>query len=97
MKKIDKIRAVEFIPTFRAPDGTVYGEVVYDVRKLRRMPYADLRELLYEKTLRLYPFAIVDKILRWEDSYTEIVACIPVGLPLSDILRVSTEGDFSNA
>jgi hypothetical protein len=98
MKKIDKkVEFIAFEPSAQDEEGNVYGVVTYNVRKLRRMKYTDLRELLYEKTLQIYPFAIVDKALYWDEPYTKYVAMIPVKMPLSPKLRLSpAEGDFSN-
>ena len=98
MKKIDKkVEFIAFEPSVQDEEGNVYGVVTYNVRKLRRIKYTDLRELLYEKTLQIYPFAVVDKALYWDEPYTKYVAMIPVKMPLSPKLRMShAEGDFSN-
>ena len=60
MKKIDKIRAIKFQPTFRYPGGEVYGYVEYDIKKVRRTDKPDLWAMLYDKTIELYPFAVID-------------------------------------
>ena len=88
MKKIDKIRAIKFQPTFRHPGGEVYGYVHYDISKLRHTKYYDLIDLLFEKTLQVYPFAIVDRVVHYDDPWLK-TASMPVYLPLSPNLRLS--------
>ena len=90
MKKIDKIRAIKFEAATQLHEGTVYGYVHYDISKLRFVKYEDLRELLFEKTLQLYPFAIVDRVVHYEDPYCK-TASMPVFLPLSPSLRLASE------
>ena len=87
MKKIDKIRALRFVALEQNQDGRVVGLVQYDVKKLRRVQDDALKELLIEKTLRLYPFAIIggemSRFRAW--GRAELLVC----LPLSPSLRVS--------
>lgn len=92
MKKnpIDKIVAKELIPigySAHQPD-TLIARIRYDVRKLRRLSDDELSILLFEKTLRLYPFAIVDPTTM--RRYSKRTANMQVGLPLSPELKTST-------
>ena len=87
MKKINKIRAIKYQLTFRAPDGRAYGYVEYDIRKIRRTDKAELKALLFEKSLQLYPYAIIEDFMLFEDKGR--IARFFVTLPLSPVLRVS--------
>ena len=84
-KKIDKVRALQFEPISQLSDGAVYGYIWFDVKKLRRTPRDELKEILTEKVLQLYPFAIIDG---WLSRYSNGLAKFSVKLPLSPHLRV---------
>ena len=88
-KAINKVRALELVAfnTVRDCPGTVYALVYYDVKKLRRLKHDELTEILFEKTLKLYPFAIVDKNINRFNAMG--VAAVPVWLPLSPNVRLS--------
>ena len=88
MKKnpIDKIVAKELIPIGYSAHQP--ARIRYDVRKLRRLSDDGLSVLLFEKTLRLYPFAIVDPTTM--RRYSKRTANMQLGLPLSPELKTST-------
>ena len=58
-KLIDKVRVVSLEPVYKSNTGEILCRITYDVRKLRRMKLEMLESLLMEKTLNLYPFAII--------------------------------------
>ena len=87
-KKIDKLRAIEFRAVTQNANGEVYGHIMYDARKLRRITTDDLREIVAEKTLQIYPFAILGG---WVHRYSDGVVEYPVRLPLSPALKVTKE------
>ena len=60
-KPIDKVRAMSLTPWEKYGDGSVLCLMEYDVRKIRRMKKDDIVDILFEKTLQLYPFAIVSR------------------------------------
>lgn len=93
MKKIDKIKAIKFQPTFQTPRGDVYGYVEYDIKKIRRTGEDEMKALLFEKTLQLYPCSIIDDKVIYEDFGR--TAQYFITLPLSPWLRVSpvSEGE----
>ena len=94
-KNIDKIRFIRFQAfSHDEESGTVYAYAIYDVRKVRRVKYYDLCDLIFEKTLQIYPFAIVvDKVVGWADASCN-TAQIIIGIPLSPNMRITkiTEG-----
>ena len=81
-KKIDKVRAEELAVCIEDPrhPGVYVAQLWYDVRKLRRIKYDDLVEILFEKTLRLYPFAVIDKDISYLVASHR--ACVLLHLPL---------------
>jgi hypothetical protein len=87
MRKIDKARFVSLRASSQDENGVIHGHVVYDVRRLRRVKHDDLVELLYEKTLNLYPFAVVEREALWLDANTDAVS-VRVHLPLSSNCRL---------
>lgn len=87
MKKIDKIRAIKFQPTFQTPRGDVYGYVEYDIKKIRRTGEDETKALLFEKTIQLYPCSIIDDKVLYKDFGR--TAQYFITLPLSPWLRVS--------
>lgn len=95
MKKIDKVRAVELIPIAHAEENKnlVFATLEYDVRKLRRLDESELTEILFEKTLKLYPFAIVEKRLAWLKASG--VAIVQMWIPVAPGMRikVASEGE----
>ena len=88
-KKIDKLRAID-LTVFDKSEYDMHPAVLYyDVRKLKRLSDDELTELIFEKTLKLYPFAIIDKrISRFKSKRT---AVIEMWLPLSPALRITKE------
>ena len=89
-KNIDKIRFIGF-QAFEHDDesGTVFAYAIYDVRKVRRMEYYDLCDLLFEKTLQIYPFAVViDKSVGWADAHCR-TAQMMIAIPLSPNMRIA--------
>ena len=88
-KPIDKVRAVDLtaLEMSKTNDGMLLATIAYDVRKLRRMEDDDLTELLFEKTLKLYPFAIVDK--RVSRLVASGVALMHLWLPLHPGMHTS--------
>lgn len=89
MKKSDKARVLELVPIRReeSQPNTVLAQVKYDVSKLRRMGHEELTELLFHKTVKLYPFAIVDTEIYYQDI-TRKTAFIQLWLPLSPEIRL---------
>ena len=88
--KIDKIRVLAFNVVTPVSDGSVYGHVLLDIKKLRRVPHDELQQLVEELTLRIYPFAILGNYLH---RYSDGTAEYPVRLPLSPNLHVTQEGE----
>lgn len=90
-KKIDKVRAAELevCSDSKAQNGMFYAQLWYDVRKLRRIKYDDLAEILFEKTLQLYPFAIVDKNISYLIASRR--AMVQLILPLYPGLRITKD------
>lgn len=88
MNKPDKARVLGLVPIRREQSNLVSAQVVYDVSKLRRMGYAALAVLLFHKTVKLYPFAIVDTEITYQDIARK-TASIYVWLPLSPEIRLS--------
>lgn len=88
-KKLDKVRAeeLEIYSEGELQHGMFYAHLWYDVKKLRRIKYDDLVEILFEKTLKLYPFAIVDKNISYLVASRR--AMVPLILPLSPDLRIT--------
>lgn len=64
------------------------AHVMFGVEKLRRVSHSDLTEILFEKTLRLYPFAVVDKCIKYLDAERK-TAVIPVWLPLTPTMQIT--------
>ena len=93
-KKIDKVRAIDIQisgPTLGEP-GRFEAIVRYDVKKLRRTSDDELVDILFEKTMQLYPFAIISSCVnRYRPTHT---ATIMMHLPLSPYLKVK-EVQFS--
>lgn len=81
-KKIDKVRAEELAVCRedQLHPGVYVAQLWYDVRKLRRIKYDDLVEILFEKTLQLYPFAVIDKNISYLVASRR--ACVLLHLPL---------------
>lgn len=100
MKKTNKAIPLKLVPEryVGARPGVLLAHVVYDVKKLRRLNYEDLVEVLFEKTLRLYPFASVDKIIKYV-GLDRKVAIIPVWMPLTKgpWITITPEGEKENA
>ena len=91
MKKIDKLRAIDLAVFDNYPtlDGTYLAVLYYDVRKLKRLSDDELSSLIFNKTLKLYPFAVINSDAnRFKSKRT---ACIEMYLPLSPALRVTKE------
>ena len=91
MKKraIDKVRAIDLMvyESSRRADGIYYAVLYYDVRKLKRLSDDDLTEILFEKTLKLYPFAVINKCAtRFKSKRTAI---IEMHLPLNPDMRIT--------
>lgn len=91
MKKIDKLRAIDLavFDSRPTPDGTYLAVLYYDVRKLKRLSDTELSRLIFDKTLRLYPFAVINTAA---NRFSKRTACIEMYLPLSPALRVTKEG-----
>ena len=91
MKKIDKVRAVALVPISVAEENKhmVLARLEYDVRKLRRLDEATLTEILFEKTLKLYPFAIVEKRLAWLMSHGS--AAVQMWLPIAPGMLITKD------
>ena len=68
----------------------VYAYAIYDVRKLRRTEYFEMCGLIFEKTLQIYPFAIVDGCVGWADAGCNTVQ-IMIAIPLSPNMRTREE------
>lgn len=91
MKKIDKLRAIDLAVFDSQPtlDGTYSAVLYYDVRKLKRLSDDELSSLIFNKTLKLYPFAVINSDAnRFKSKRT---AFIEMYLPLSPALRVTKE------
>lgn len=96
MKKIDKVSAkrLEVFGAVEDRPGFVYAWVWYDVRKLRRLDDEEVREILFKKTLMLYPFAIIERQVSRVKAYGRThfgirdFAVIEVVLPLSPGLHL---------
>ena len=84
--KIDKIRAMDLIVfgNSMTSNGTYYAILNYDVGKLKRLSDDDLTELLFKKTLMLYPFAVIEKKAT---RFGPNIAQISMLLPLAPGLR----------
>ena len=54
---LDNIKQVDSVQTF------IRANLKYDISKLRNIHTDDLTEILYQKTIDLYPFAAVEKII----------------------------------
>lgn len=95
-KKIDKLRALELVTSAQAGGrpGWHIAYACYDAKKLKHLNDSELTELVFEKTLKLYPFAIIEKrITRFTASGG---VCMQMLLPLLPDLRttkVQEEGD----
>lgn len=61
--------------------GFLCAYAEYDVRKLWWMKDGMLEELLFQKTLKAYPFAIIERGIRWglDCAYIEVTIFIPPG------------------
>lgn len=95
MKKIDKIRAIDLLVFGQdsAKPEMFFAHIRYDVSKLRRVSDEKLTAILFEKTLKLYPFAVINKeAKRFKSKRT---AVMELWLPLSSKLRITKviEGD----
>ena len=64
------------------------AHVMFGVEKLRRVSHSDLTEILFDKTLKLYPFAVVDKCIKYLDAERK-TAVIPVWLPLTPKMQIT--------
>ena len=95
-KYIDKIRAIELKPLHRVENRNdlFISSVEYDIKKLKRLSDDDVAALVFEKTLQLYPFAIVEKrgISRLKASGVSLVY---LWLPLAAGIRLSGESGES--
>lgn len=91
MKKIDKLRAIDLAVFDSHPtlDGTYLAVLYYDVRKLKRLSDDELSSLIFNKTLKLYPFAVINPDANRFNS--KRTAFIEMYLPLSPALRVTKE------
>ena len=92
--KSDKIKFIGF-QAFKQDEqtGTVYAYAIYDVRKARRVEYFKLCDLIFEKTLQIYPFAVViDKGVGWADAACNTVQ-IMIAVPLSPNIRTTIRED----
>lgn len=97
MKKIDKIKFLRFQAFYHDKNtGMVHAHAVYDVSKLRRVEYFELCDLVFEKTLQIYPFAIViDKSVGWADACCDTVQ-IMIAIPLSTNVRTTVLEEAEN-
>jgi len=82
--KADKAIPLELIPLGRlnVQPNMVKAKVKYDVKKLNRISHGALIEILFHKTVKLYPFAVVDTDIEYVEKPRK-VAYIQVWLPVS--------------
>ena len=66
--------------------GYLFAHAEYDVSKLRRMNEDKLEELLFQKTLKAYPFAVINRGLHWNGRYTAYIR-LCVFIPQGAVLR----------
>lgn len=61
--------------------GFLYAYAEYDVHRLWWVKGDMLEELLFQKTLKAYPFAIIERGIRWglDCAYIEVAIFIPPG------------------
>lgn len=87
--KADKAIPLELVPVkyIDTRQTVLLAHIMYDVEKLRRVSHDELTEILFEKTIKLYPFASVDKIINYLDMARK-TALIPVWLHLSPGLHL---------
>ena len=79
--------ALEVLAEEPRTPGMFLACVKYDIKKLRRVGVEDLTEMLFEKTLNLYPFAIINKkVMIFKAKH---LAIIDVMLPLSPGMRIT--------
>lgn len=92
MEKIDKVKAMSLLPmNFMAERPDMYlAQVMYDVSMLHRVSHSELTEILFEKTIKLYPFAVVDKCIQYLSAKRK-TALIYIQIPLSSAVRISTD------
>lgn len=86
----DKIKAVCLVPVYHMesqPEVTL-AHLMFDTSELRRIDHDVLTEAMFNKAVDLYPFAIVDKCVRYTDTERK-TAIIPVYLPLSPSLHLA--------
>ena len=90
--KIDKISLIRFQAwKHDAETGMVFAYAIYDVRKVWRLDYSELCDLIFEKTLQIYPFAIViGKTVGYADMTCK-TAQIAIAVPLSPNMRVTIQ------
>jgi len=91
--KADKIKFIRF-QAFKQDThtGMVYAYAIYDVRKVRNLEYFKLCDLVFEKTLQIYPFAVViDKSVGWGDMHCK-TAQILIAIPLSASIYTTMDG-----
>ena len=88
--KSDKAIPLELVPIKRLETNPeiFLAHVMFGVEKLQRVSHSDLTEILFEKTLKLYPFAVVDKCIKYLDAERK-TAVIPVWLPLTPTLQIT--------
>ena len=71
----------------------ILGQLLYDIRKLRRVDTDELTEILFQKTIDLYPFAVVDKAILRGYKQALISLWIPTA-PGTRIIKIA-EGEWS--
>ena len=88
--RADKAIPLELVPVkrFEKQPDLFLAHVMFDVEKLRRVSHSDLTEILFDKTLKLYPFAVVDKCIKYLDVARK-TAIIQVWLPLTPTLQIT--------
>ena len=88
LKTIDKALFLELKPLSQGEQGTVSAHIIYDVRRIRRIGFENVRDLLFDKTIDLYPFAVVVKAcIAYNDENYRTVR-VPVYLPLHQSVRL---------